>query len=64
MSEGVNWSALRESAHAQGLHGLVEKWENELVPLIGLGLLEWDSERLRLTQKGVLLGNQVFQVFV
>ena len=64
MSQGVDWPALRELARAQGLHGLAEKWEKELAPLIELGLLEWDSERLRLTQKGILLGNQVFQVFV
>jgi len=64
MSQGVDWPALRELARAQGLHDLVEKWEKELAPLTGQDLLEWDSERLRLTQKGVLLGNHVFQVFV
>jgi oxygen-independent coproporphyrinogen-3 oxidase len=64
MREGVDWAALSRSAEVQGLAGLVEEWERELVPLAGVGLVERDGDRLRLTQRGMLLGNQVFRVFV
>ncbi len=36
----------------------------EIEDLIRLGLLEWQAERLRLTRRGRLLGNQVFIRFV
>jgi oxygen-independent coproporphyrinogen-3 oxidase len=64
MSEGVNWVALRESALDQGLGDLVDGWEKELAPLITLGILERDGQRLRLTSKGAPLANQAFMVFV
>jgi oxygen-independent coproporphyrinogen-3 oxidase len=35
----------------------IEKLEN-------VGLLQWDGERLRLTRRGRLLGNQVFMEFI
>jgi oxygen-independent coproporphyrinogen-3 oxidase len=64
MREGVDWHSLRDMAEAQGLGGLVGKWEKELTPLLELGLLEWSGKRMGLTQKGALLGNRVFMVFV
>jgi oxygen-independent coproporphyrinogen-3 oxidase len=42
-------------------------FKSEIDHLIGAGLLEWvdqDGERLRLTESGYLLGNQVFMEFV
>jgi oxygen-independent coproporphyrinogen-3 oxidase len=42
-------------------------YDQEIAELIGLGLLEWDqktNERLRLTPRGRILGNQVFLRFV
>lgn len=42
-------------------------YSKEIDELVGLGLLEWDQqtrERLRLTKRGRLLGNQVFLRFV
>jgi oxygen-independent coproporphyrinogen-3 oxidase len=64
MSEGVNWAALRETAETQGLGGLVRGWEEDLAPLVALGVLERDGQHLRLTPKGATLANQAFRVFV
>jgi oxygen-independent coproporphyrinogen-3 oxidase len=44
--------------------GLLEVYAKEAEPLIRNGLLEWTGERLRLTRRGRLLGNQVFMQFV
>ena len=47
--------------------GMQEVFDNRIEKLINLGLLEWkDSEKstLRLTQRGKLMGNQVFMQFV
>jgi oxygen-independent coproporphyrinogen-3 oxidase len=46
---------------------LQEKFGAQIERLILMGLLEWNApqdERLRLTQKGHLLGNQVFREFI
>lgn len=46
---------------------LDQVFEKEIEELISIGLLEWDGlsqERLRLTQPGRLLGNQVFMRFL
>jgi oxygen-independent coproporphyrinogen-3 oxidase len=46
---------------------LQERFGNQINRLISFGLLEWagaKEERLRLTQKGRLLGNQVFREFI
>lgn len=47
----------------------VDVWErycNELQPLAEHGLLEYDRERgfLRLTEQGMAVGNQIFEIFV
>ena len=44
--------------------GLVDVFGAELRLLSGLGLLEWDGRAARLTPRGRLLGNQVFQHFL
>jgi len=47
--------------------GMQDVFDNRIKKLINLGLLEWkDSEKstLRLTQRGKLMGNQVFMQFV
>jgi oxygen-independent coproporphyrinogen-3 oxidase len=44
--------------------GLTKVYPKEIEELIGLGLLEWTNESLRLTKRGRLLGNQVFLRFV
>jgi oxygen-independent coproporphyrinogen-3 oxidase len=46
---------------------LVERFDTQIKQLISYGLLEWAGElndRLRLTKKGYLLGNQVFKEFI
>jgi oxygen-independent coproporphyrinogen-3 oxidase len=44
--------------------GLFEVYAKEAGDLIRKGLLEWTGERLRLTPRGRLLGNQVFMEFI
>jgi oxygen-independent coproporphyrinogen-3 oxidase len=44
--------------------GLEEIFGQEIKKLIKLGLLEWSGECLRLSERGRLLGNQVFIEFV
>jgi oxygen-independent coproporphyrinogen-3 oxidase len=48
------------------LHGCspVDVFENELQQLCTAGLLTLDAERIRLSQRGVLFGNQVFLQFL
>jgi oxygen-independent coproporphyrinogen III oxidase len=43
---------------------LEDVYGGEVKELIRLGLIEWQAERLRLTQRGRLLGNLVFMRFV
>ena len=44
---------------------LMEVYPDEIKELLGLGLLEWEGDsNLRLTERGRLLGNQVFLRFV
>jgi oxygen-independent coproporphyrinogen-3 oxidase len=43
---------------------LDDVYGKDIEELIRLGLLEWQAERLRLTRRGRLLGNQVFMRFV
>jgi oxygen-independent coproporphyrinogen-3 oxidase len=43
---------------------LDEVYGKDIKELIRLGLLEWQAERLSLTRRGRLLGNQVFMRFV
>jgi oxygen-independent coproporphyrinogen-3 oxidase len=43
---------------------LMDVYEKEINGLQGNGLVEWEGERLRLTRRGRLLGNQVFMQFI
>jgi oxygen-independent coproporphyrinogen-3 oxidase len=58
--EGVSF------AHFERLHGadLRTIFATELAELTALGLLERDAARIRLTARGLLLGNQVFAQFL
>ena len=42
----------------------IELFANEVLDLEQRGLLEVTEERIKLTKKGRLLGNEVFQVFL
>ncbi len=44
--------------------GLTEAFGREIEDLARKGLLEWSDNRLRLTKRGRLLGNQVFMQFI
>jgi oxygen-independent coproporphyrinogen-3 oxidase len=58
--EGITASAFRQRFGG----GLTEVYPREIDELTRLGLLEWSGDILRLTQRGRLLGNQVFLRFV
>ncbi|MFN2144621.1 MAG: coproporphyrinogen III oxidase family protein, partial [Anaerolineales bacterium] len=63
LQEGVSATMFRSRFSAE----LTDVYDKEINRLIGLGLLEWVEEGsviLRLTEKGYLLGNQVFSAFV
>jgi len=64
MHRGVDWAALRALAASQGLAPLVEAWEEGLERFFSAGLLVREGDILRLTPKGMLLSNAVFQTFV
>ena len=48
---------------AFGLH-LEEVYASALEGFSDIGLITWDGERVRLTERGRLLGNQVFRAFL
>ena len=60
LAEGVSASQFEVRFGA----GLEDVYRDELIKLRGLGLLDWDGEMARLTARGRLLGNQVFQHFL
>jgi oxygen-independent coproporphyrinogen-3 oxidase len=63
VEEGVS-KAMFEERFGEDLEII---FQSEIDQLIGAGLLAWDDqgvERLRLTERGYLLGNQVFMQFV
>ncbi|MBK9797155.1 MAG: radical SAM family heme chaperone HemW [Holophagaceae bacterium] len=61
---GVDWPRLRSLATHQNLLPLVDAWEQALRQHLERGLLERDGPILRLTDRGRLLSNQVFELFV
>lgn len=60
LAEGVSDARFRARFGA----GLEETFGAELAELRDLGLLEWDGVAARLTARGRLMGNQVFERFV
>ncbi len=58
--EGVSNAAFRQR-FGQDIAGV---FPGEVAPLLAKGLIEWVGDALRLTARGVLLGNQVFMEFV
>jgi oxygen-independent coproporphyrinogen-3 oxidase len=60
VEEGVRWDRFRQrfAVDARRL------FAPEIQELVGLGLIEIDSERVRLSPRGRLLGNQVFARFL
>ena len=63
LCEGVSARIFQQRFH----ENMAEYFRTEINKYIGLGLLEWEpneGDKLRLSRKGYLLGNQVFQAFV
>jgi oxygen-independent coproporphyrinogen-3 oxidase len=60
VQEGISRLAFSERFGEE----LDRRFEKEINKLTAQGLLEWGGERLRLTKKGRLLGNQVFIHFI
>jgi oxygen-independent coproporphyrinogen-3 oxidase len=60
LSEGVSLSAFRERFGTE----LTERYGEKVPDLLSSGLLEMTDGRLRLTRRGRLLGNEVFQRFL
>ena len=58
--EGVSASIFQERFGV----ALTEAFGKEIDELLGFGLLEWADQSLRLSERGRLLGNQVFMRFV
>ncbi len=60
LNAGVSYAHFRDRCDAE----LEQVYGAELTDLIGLGLLDRDERGVRLTERGRMLGNQVFQRFV
>src|SRR5205085_11061935 len=60
LNAGVSFAHFRDRCGAE----LEHVYGAELTDLAGLGLLERDERGVRLTERGRMLGNQVFQRFV
>ncbi len=60
VEEGVEDARFR----ARFGEGILDVYGSVVAELEDLGLAEWDGTRLRLTQRGILLGNQVFWRFL
>ena len=61
LTEGVDWGRLRSGPNGNYL----AKYEISLQQLCAQGLIEWkDTSVLRLTGPGILVSNEIFQLFV
>ncbi|MCJ7551452.1 MAG: radical SAM family heme chaperone HemW [Anaerolineae bacterium] len=60
LAEGVSSARFHDEfgVHLEELYGSTIEKFNEI------GLISWDGERVRLTERGRLLGNQVFEAFL
>lgn len=64
MQAGVDWEALRAEGQRRNLKPLVDSWDDQLRVFAGQGLVHFEGPRVQLTDKGRLLSNAVFQIFV
>jgi oxygen-independent coproporphyrinogen-3 oxidase len=60
LNEGINLAEYRERFGAD----LLEKYAEQIGRVAGLGLVEVEEDRIRLTRKGMLFSNEVFAEFV
>lgn len=60
LRKGLNWEIVRKKFDSRK----VAACEASLKEMAELGLLEWERSDVRLTQRGMLLSNEIFQKFV
>jgi oxygen-independent coproporphyrinogen-3 oxidase len=60
LNEGLDWPQIRR-AHETGR---IADCESSLRDMSTLGLLTWEGSVVKLTRRGMLLSNEVFQRFV
>ncbi|HSW39331.1 MAG TPA: radical SAM family heme chaperone HemW [Acidobacteriota bacterium] len=60
LTEGVDWSRLRSDDKS----GFLDGCEHKLKELSLRGLVEWNNDTVRLTVHGMLLSNEILQMFV
>jgi oxygen-independent coproporphyrinogen III oxidase len=60
LSQGIDWNLIKNRYVSHSL----DKYESALKELCKDGLTEWDGANVRLTVKGILLSNEIFQMFV
>ena len=60
LNQGLNWPEIR---HAHETDGIAD-CESSLSDMLAFGLLTWEGSVVKLTRRGMLLSNEVFQRFV
>jgi oxygen-independent coproporphyrinogen-3 oxidase len=60
LNRGLDWEEVRRACRSDRLVDC----ESALKEMAGIGLVEWQGNRVRLTRRGMLLSNEVFQQFV
>jgi oxygen-independent coproporphyrinogen III oxidase len=60
LSKGIDWNSIKR----YHVLDMLDHYENTLKELSMDGLVEWKDSNVRLTVKGILLSNEIFQMFV
>lgn len=64
LHEGLDWEALRAEAGRRNLLPLFDSWDAAMSRFQAHGLLAAEGSRRHLTERGMLLSNQILQTFV
>ncbi len=64
LDEGIDWNDLSIQSTLLKVEPLYHAWTNKMKEFETNGLVVFEGPRLRLTTKGRLLSNQIFQMFV